>query len=155
MRDEMAYLPYRVVIVTLDQHTAGPAARVADSLAQDYPGLTVSVHAAAEWGENPKALEATKKAVAKGDIIIANMLFLEEHVQAIHADLQVRRDQCDALVGMIADADIVKLTKLGDLDMSKPSSGVMSLLKKLRGKSNSGAGSGAKQLKTLRRLPKF
>jgi len=151
----MTYPPYRVVIVTLDQHAAGPAARVADSLAQDFPGLTVSVHAAAEWGKNPQALAATKEAVATGDIIIANMLFLEEHVQAIHADLLARRDDCDALVGMIADTDIVKLTKLGDLDMSKPSSGVMSLLKKLRGKSKPGAGSGAKQLKTLRRLPKI
>ena len=155
MRDEMTYRPYRVVIVTLDQHAAGPAARVMDRLAQDFPGLTVSVHAAAEWSECPKALQATKEAVATGDLIIANMLFLEEHVQAIYADLLARREDCDALVGMIADTDIVKLTKLGDLDMAKPSSGVMSLLKKLRGKSKPGAGSGSKQLKTLRRLPKI
>ena len=151
----MSYPPYRVVIITLDHHAAGPAARVSDRLAVDFPGLTVSVHAAAEWAENPCALKDAKAAVANGDLIIANMLFLEEHVQAIYPDLVARRDHCDALVGIIADIDIVKLTKLGDLDMSKPSSGVMSLLKKLRGKTKPGVGSGAKQLKTLRRLPKI
>ena len=49
---------YRVVIVTMDSHTAGPAARVQDRLAEDFPGLTVSVHAAAEWAENPGTLDA-------------------------------------------------------------------------------------------------
>ncbi len=70
----MTYPPYRVVIVTLDQHAAGPAARVADSLAQDFPGLTVSVHAAAEWGENPQALAATKEAGKSFTIYFVSLL---------------------------------------------------------------------------------
>ena len=47
---------YNIVIVTLDSHAAGPAARISPRLAKDFPGLTVSVHAAAEWAENPAAL---------------------------------------------------------------------------------------------------
>ena len=155
MRDEVIHKPYRVVIVTLDQHAAGPATRVMPRLAGDYPGLELSVHAAAEWGESPASLEAAKAAVATADIVIANIIFLEEHVSAILPALEARRDDCDAMVGLIADTAIVKLTKMGDLDMAKPASGAMALLKKLRGSAKPSASSGAKQMKVLRRLPKI
>ncbi len=155
MRDEVIHKPYRVVIVTLDSHAAGPALRVAERLAPDFPGLDVQVFAAAEWAENPDALVRAKAAVAQGDLIVANLLFLEEHVSVILPDLQARRDHCDAMLGVIADGEIVKLTRMGDLDMSKPASGAMALLKKLRGKSKANADSGAKQMKALRRLPKI
>ena len=155
MRDEVIHKPYRVVIVTLDQHSAGPAARVMPRLAADFPGLQVSVHAAAEWAESPEALQAAKADVGEANIIVASVLFLEEHINAILPDLTARRDGCDALVGVIADTQIVKLTKMGDLDMAKPASGAMALLKKLRGKAKPNANSGAKQMKLLRRLPKI
>ena len=155
MRDEVIHKPYRIAIVTLDQHAAGPAKRVMAQLANEFCGLEISVHAAAEWSETPQALEETKSAISRADIVIANLLFLEEHIQAILPDLKACRDNCDAFVGMIADQEIVKLTRMGDLDMSKPASGAMALLKKLRGTSKPGSGSGAKQMKTLRRLPKI
>ena len=62
--------PYNVVIVTMDQHSAGPAARIAPALSKAFPGITVSIHAAAEWAENPSSLAATKTAVANADMII-------------------------------------------------------------------------------------
>jgi len=43
---------YRVVVITLDAHSAGPCDRAAARLLADFPGLSVDVHAAAEWGEN-------------------------------------------------------------------------------------------------------
>ncbi|MGY6633901.1 MAG: magnesium chelatase subunit H [Alkalilacustris sp.] len=149
---------YRVVIVTLDAHAAGPAARVSERLARDFPGLTVTVHAAATWAENPAALRAAREDVLRGDIIVANLLFIEEHVQAILPQLKARRDACDAMIGVIADGEVVKLTKMGDLDMSRPASGFMALMKKLRGGGKDGAPaaqSGEKQMAMLRRLPKI
>ena len=153
MRDEMIR-PYRFVIVTLDRHIAGPASRVAERLVADFPGLEVSIHAAGEWGENPAALAETKAAVAQADIIVANILFLEEHLNAIVPDLTARRDACDAFVGVVADTQIVKLTKMGDLDMSRPASAAMTLLKKLK-PSKARSNSGASQMKMLRRIPKI
>ncbi len=44
---------YRVVIITLDSHAAGPALRAMDKLSLTYPGLSLSIHAAAEWSETP------------------------------------------------------------------------------------------------------
>lgn len=146
---------YRFVILTLDAHAAGPAARIAPRLAKDFPGLQVSVHAAAEWAENPAALTRARAAVAGADIIVANLLFIEEHITAILPDLLKVRNGLDAFVGVIADPQIVKLTKMGDLDMSKPASGAMAFLKKMRGSKEPSASSGQKQMALLRRLPKI
>lgn len=155
MRDELTYPGYRVVIVTLDQHTAGPIARMSPRLAADFPGLRVDVFAAAEWDCNAQALEDCKAAVAEANIVIGNLLFLESQLKAIKPALEARRDALDAFVGVVADTEIVQLTKMGDLDMSKPASTAMRLLKKLRGKGAPSGKSGAKQMKILRRLPKI
>jgi len=155
MRDDGHIPGYRVAIVTLDAHAAGPAARVSSTLASEFPGLSISVHAAAEWAENPAALDLARDAVRHADIVVANLLFIEEHIRAILPDLEARRDHCDAMIGVIADPAIVKLTRMGDLDMSKPASGPMALLKKLRGNSSPSASSGERQMKLLRRLPKI
>ncbi len=154
MRDSSDHIGYRVVIVTLDSHAAGPVARAIPRLEQDFPGLSISLHAAAEWGEDPDALNRTRDAIRHGDIIIANLLFLEEHVNAIRPDLEARRPNCDAMVGLVADADIVKLTKMGELDMMKPAKGIMSLLKRLRPKAKTPK-CGEDQMVMLRRLPKI
>ncbi|MEO0379168.1 MAG: magnesium chelatase subunit H [Pseudomonadota bacterium] len=159
MRDETGItgrLPgYRVVIITLDSHAAGPALRAMEQLTSDYPGLDLQVHAAAEWGESPEAFEAAEEAVRHGDIIIANLLFLEEHVARILPALQARRDQCDAMIGVIADADVVRLTRMGSLDMTAPPSTMGKLMKRLRGSSKPSTESGAKKMAMLRRLPKI
>ncbi|WP_112320687.1 magnesium chelatase subunit H [Oceanibium sediminis] len=147
--------PLNVVILTLDSHLAGPAERAEAALAQKIPGLSLSVHAAAEWGENPDALEAAKDAIANGDIILVTLLFLDEHIRAILPSLEARREDCDALIGCIAGSEIVRLTRMGGLDMSQPASGAMALLKKLRGSKKPSGASGAKQMKMLRRLPRI
>ena len=146
---------YRFVIITLDAHAAGPASRIAPRLSRDFPGIEVSVHSAAEWAEDPAALARAKAAVADANFVVANLLFIEEHITAILPDLQRVRDRLDAFVGVIADPQIVKLTRMGDLDMSKPASGAMAFLKKMRGSKEPSASSGEKQMALLRRLPKI
>ena len=147
--------PVRVTIITLDSHIAGPAERAEARLIHSVPGLSLSVHAAAEWSEDGAALAAAKAAVAEADIIVVTMLFLDEHIRAILPDLQARRDACDAMVCLISGAEVVKLTKLGGLDMAKPASGMMALMKKLRGAKKPGASAGSNQMSMLRRLPRI
>ncbi len=155
MRDEGCLSRYRVVIVTLDQHAAGPAARVTPKLQQDFPGISVEIHAAAEWGSNPAALAECRAALRDADIVVANLLFLEEHVAPILPDLTAARARCDAFVGLVADSQIVKLTKMGDLDMAKPASAAMQMLKKLKPSKGQAQGSGERQMAMLRRIPKI
>ncbi|KIN69974.1 Magnesium chelatase, H subunit [Sulfitobacter noctilucicola] len=154
MRDDVTHKPYNVVLLTLDRHAAGPAARVAPRLAQDFDGLRLIIHAAAEWEKSPAALEAARADVARADIIVTSVIFLEDQVHAILDDLKARRDVCDAMINVIADQEIVQLTRMGDLDMSRPASGVMGLLKKLKPSGKSGS-SGRDMTKMLRRLPKI
>ncbi len=94
----------------------------------------MDIFAAAEWGESPQALSAARTAIAQADIVIANLLFLEEHTAAILPALESRRDHCDAMLGLVADPAIVRLTRMGDLDMMKPASATMQLLKSLKPK---------------------
>ena len=155
MRDDRHMNAYRVVIVTLDRHAAGPAARVTPRLQADFPGITVDIFAAAEWGSNPASFAECQAALREADVVIANLLFIEEHVAPILPDLLAARERADAFVGVIADGQIVRLTKMGDLDMSKPDSAAMQLLKSLRGSKGPSAASGEKQMKMLRRLPKI
>lgn len=154
MRDDSFSPVYRFVVITLDSHAAGPAARVSSDLAMDFPGLEVSIHAAATWAENPAELEAARTAVRQADMIVANLLFIEEHINFILPDIIARRDECDAVVGVIADTQITNLTKMGDLDMSKPSSAAMKLLKKLKPNTKKSS-SGEASAKILRRLPQI
>jgi magnesium chelatase subunit H len=155
MRDDGCLTRYRVVIVTLDRHAAGPAARVTPKLQKDMPGITVEIFAAAEWGSNPGSLADCREALRSADMVVANLLFLEEHVAPILPDLIAARARCDAFVGVVADAQVVKLTKMGDLDMAKPASAAMQLLKKLKPSKGQAQGSGERQMAMLRRIPKI
>jgi magnesium chelatase subunit H len=150
--------PLRVVIITLDNHLASAVARASDKLRREWPGLILEMHAACDWGSDQAALSRCRGAIATGDIIIANMLFLQDHIEAVLPDLQARQPHCDAMLACIASGEVVKLTRLGRLDMGKEAGGPMGLLKRLRGKKKSDGApttSAADQMKTLRRIPKI
>ena len=150
--------PIRVVIVTMDTHLASSVARARSELLRSLPGLNLRLHAASEFAGDPQATQQCRDDIARADIVIAGMLFLEEHFTPILGDLQARRDHCDAMICIASASEVVKLTRAGAFDMSKPASGPMALLKKLRGKSSSEgkpATGGAAQMKMLRRLPQM
>ena len=102
-------LPVRVVIVTMDSHMASAAERASRSLAKLMPGLTLSVHAAAGWSEGSDALERCLSDIANGDIVIATMLFMEDHFLPVLPALKARRDHCDAMVCAMSAAEVMKL----------------------------------------------
>ncbi|MEM6267695.1 MAG: cobaltochelatase subunit CobN, partial [Pseudomonadota bacterium] len=142
-----------VAIVTLDNHLKGAVDRANEVLAED--NIAVTLHASTDWDRDTGALEQTKAAIAQADIVIATMLFLDDQVRAIRPALEARREQCDAMLGLMSAGEIVKLTKLGKYRMDAPAKGPLALLKKLRGSNKQGSSSGAGQMKMLRRLPKI
>ena len=147
--------PLRVVVVTMDSHLSGAAARARDLLRRDFPGLELSVHAADEWGTNEAALSRCHADIARGDIIIATMLFLDDHVRAVMPALAARRGDCDAMICCMSAAEVVKLTRLGKFDMSGEALGAIAWLKKLRGDRRGTSPGGKGEMKMLRRLPKL
>ena len=159
---ESAVAPTRVVLVTMDSHLASAAERANRQLARELPGLTLTVHAAGEWGADSAALERCRADIASGDIVIATMLFMEDHFLPVLPALKARREHCDAMVCAMSAAEVMSLTRMGKFSMDKPAHGALALLKRLRGKPEAKrdapgerASAGAQQMKMLRRLPKI
>ena len=150
--------PIRLVVVTMDTHFASSFNRSNAALKRDYPGLTWTLHAASEYTGNDALIAKCKADIASADIVLCGMLFLEDHFLPILDDLRARRMRCDAMVCMASATEVTQLTRLGQFDMSKPASGPMALLKKLRGgggKDKKPTTGGAAQMKMLRRLPQL
>ena len=145
--------PVSVVIVTLDNHLKGAVERAGEQLAGD--NISISLHAAADWDRDPGSLDRAISAIETADIVIATMLFLDDHVRAVLPALEARRETCDAMLGLMSAGEIVKLTRIGGYRMDAPAKGPLALLKKLRGSKKAGASSGAGQMRMLRRLPKI
>jgi len=159
---EPAAAPTRVVLVTMDSHLASAAERANRQLARELPGLTLTVHAAGEWGSDGSALERCRADIASGNIVIATMLFMEDHFLPVLPALKARREHCDAMVCAMSAAEVMSLTRMGKFSMDKAAHGALALLKRLRGKPEARsdapgerASAGAQQMKMLRRLPKI
>ena len=151
--------PMRVVIVTMDNHLASAAARAQKLLNQSLPGVILSVHAASEWAGDASTLTRCIADIEQGDIIIASMLFMEDHFLPVMPALTARRERCDAMVCIMSAGEVMKLTRIGRFTMDGTTRGPMAFLKKLRGKTDDkkkpAATAGAAQMKMLRRLPKL
>ncbi len=126
---------------------------------EEVPGLSLRVHAADEWGADSGALAACHADIASADILVATMLFLEDHVKAVQPALLARRAACHAMLCCMSAAEITRLTKLGRFDMTQEATGALAVLKKLRGKpagkASAEACSGQAQMRMLKRLPKL
>jgi magnesium chelatase subunit H len=146
--------PVRVVVVTMDSHLGGALARAGTTLRKNLPNLELTMHAADQWGGDATALENCCADIARADIVVANMLFLEDHVQAVLPALAARRDTCDAMLCCMSAGEVVRLTRIGKFTMDGEATGAMAMLKRLRGKSGKGS-SGRGQMKMLRKLPKL
>ena len=157
----VAKTPISVVLVTMDSHMVSAGARAEARLRETMPGLSLTIHAASEWAGNADKLARCQADIASGDIIINSMLFMEDHFQPILPTLSARRDHCDAMVSCMSSTEVMKLTRIGKFQMDKPATGIMAMLKRLKGDKKEGAqeapsaSKGAQQMKMLRRLPRL
>jgi magnesium chelatase subunit H len=139
----------------MDSHLSSAVARAALRLGHEYPGLSLIIHAADEWGSDPAALQRCCDDIAQGDIVVATMLFMEDHFRPVLKALQDRREGCDAMLCAMSAGEVVRLTRLGKFSMDGTQSGPMALLKRLRGGKKKTATAGAEQMKMLRRIPQM
>jgi len=144
-----------IVLVTMDSHFGAAVDRARAMLATDLPGVSLIVHTADEWGSDPAALAACRADIARADIVISAMLFLDEHVRAVMPALEERRPDCLAMCNLLSAGEVVKLTRLGRLDMSAEARGPLAQLKKLRGSRGASGSSGQGQMRVLRELPRL
>ena len=142
--------PPRVVIVTLDSHLAGAARKARQALRRQVPGLDLRLFAATGWRRDPQELERCRAAVAEADIVIATMLFVDEHIQAILPDLRARRNRCRAMVACMSAPEVMRLTRMGRFRMDGPRSWLSRLAARNRRSSP-----GERQLAILKRIPRI
>ncbi len=147
--------PVRVVIVTMDSHLAGAVERAHETLRRELPGLDLVVHSADEWDGDSEALARCHDDIARGDIVIATMLFLEDHIRAVLPALEARRNSCDAMVCCLSAGEVVRLTRVGRFDMSAQANGVLAHAEAAARQRQSAQSSGKGQMKMLRQLPKL
>jgi magnesium chelatase subunit H len=147
--------PVRIAFVTMDSHLSGAAMRARETLRRELPGLELSVHAADEWACDAAALTRCTDDIADADIVVATMLFLEDHIRMVMPALAARRERCDAMLCAMSAGEVVTLTRLGKFSMSEEALGAIGLLKRLRGSRSRTASSGRGQMKTLRQLPRL
>jgi magnesium chelatase subunit H len=139
----------------MDSHFGGAVDKAHTMLRQQIPGLELTLHAADEFAGDETALAACHADIARADIIIAGMLFMEDHFRLVQDAIAARRADCDALVCCLSAPEITRLTRMGRLDMSAEAKGLMGLLKRLRGKKDGNGASGKGQMRMLRELPKL
>ncbi len=149
-------IPVRVVIVTMDTHLASATDRARAVLKREMQGLSIVLHAATEFCGDAESLSRCRADIANADIIICAMLFLEAHFSEILPDLKARANNCDAIVSILSDAAVMKLTRVGRFRMDSPQGGALSFLKRLKGSGKDrNASAGASQMKMLKRIPQI
>ena len=154
--------PMRVVLLTMDHHLASAALRAHERIVQTLPTLSLGVHTAATWRADAQALQQCRDDIARADLVIVSMLFMEDHFLPVLADLQAKRSACDAMVCIMSAPEVMALTRMGRYEGGGQSGGLISLLRKLRpqvrretGSNHNSNTAGAKQMAMLRRLPKL
>jgi magnesium chelatase subunit H len=120
----------------MDGHLSRAASRAQARLKGEFPGLSLVVHCRGRMGHRRRGARPLQADIARGDIVIATMLFLDDHVRAVMPALTARRNDCDAMVCCMSAAEVVKLTRVGKFDMSGEALGAIAWLKKLRGSRN-------------------
>lgn len=148
-----------MVIVTLDNHLAGTVIAARRRLAGSAPGLGLVLHAASDFAVDAQALARAEADIGRADIVVATMLFMDEHIRAITPALEAARARGATVIVCMSAGEVIRLTRMGALAMDKSDRGPLALLKKLRGgKAGASPGqgaSGAGQMAMLRRLPKI
>lgn len=147
--------PVNVVIVTMDGNLSGALERARPALMRDIAGLRVTMHAAADFANDERALAECRADIATGHIIIVGMMFLEDHFNPILADLAARRDHCDAMVCALCAKEVARLSRIGSFTMDGEAKGAMALLKKLRGNPKNPSSGGKHQMAMLRAIPQI
>ena len=151
-------IPVSIVVVTMDGHLGQVLDRVGQRLAADYHGISIELHTADRFTADDTARQACLDAIEGADIVIATMLFLDEHIRVVLPALQARRDSCDAMLCCLSAGEVVRLTRLGRLDMSREGNKALKFLKSLRDKrrrGEAGASTAEAQMRMLRRLPRI
>jgi magnesium chelatase subunit H len=145
----------KVVYVVLEPQYQSALAAAVHSINAKNPALAVEVSGyLIEELRDPENYEAFKVDVARANVFIASLIFLEDLADKVVAAVEPVRDQLDVAVVFPSMPQVMRLNKMGSFSMAQlgqSKSMIASFMKKRKEKS--GAGFQDAMLKLLRTLP--
>jgi light-independent protochlorophyllide reductase subunit B len=91
-------------------------------LARKLPGLR-SACTPPPTGATSRGAGPLPADIARGDIVVATMLFMEDHFLPVLPALQARREHCDAMVCAMSASEVMRSPAWASFDMDGPVSG--------------------------------
>jgi magnesium chelatase subunit H len=152
----------RLVLVTLDHHLSAAFHRVRGRLERELPGLRLEMHVAADWEADPDAPARVQGSLREADLVVVTQIFMPSMSEVILPVLRERRESYRALVCLLSEGPVTRLTRMGGFRMGGGDAEAQGgrwfrgLLAKLRGGGGGeGEDSGKRQLRMLRRIPQI
>ncbi|GBF82448.1 magnesium chelatase subunit H [Aphanothece sacrum FPU1] len=126
-----------------------------NAINKNNPNLAIEISGyLIEELRNPENYEDFKRDVAKANLFIASLIFIEDLADKVVEAVQPHRDNLDAVVVFPSMPQVMRLNKLGSFSMAQLGQSKSAIAQFMRKrKENSGAGFQDAMLKLLRTLP--
>ncbi|MGF1535758.1 MAG: magnesium chelatase subunit H, partial [Elainellaceae cyanobacterium] len=145
-----------VVYIVLEPQYQSALSAAVRSINANNPNIAIEISGyLLEELRSPENYEAFQNDVAKANIFIASLIFIEELAEKVVEAVQPHRDRLDAAIVFPSMPQVMRLNKLGSFSMAQlgqSKSAIASFMKKR--KENSGSSFQDAMLKLLRTLPK-
>ncbi|MFP5272421.1 magnesium chelatase subunit H [Coleofasciculus sp.] len=146
----------KVVYVVLEPQYQSALSAAVHSINQNQPDIAIEISGyLIEELRDPQNYEAFQQDIAKANIFIASLIFIEDLADKVVAAVQPHRDRLDAAVVFPSMPQVMRLNKLGSFSMAQlgqSKSAIAQFMKKRKEKSGSSFQDG--MLKLLQTLPK-
>jgi magnesium chelatase subunit H len=146
----------KVVYVVLEPQYQSSLSAAVRSINQSNPNLAIEISGyLLEELRSPENYEAFQQDIAKANVFIASLIFIEELAEKVVAAVEPHRDQLDVAVVFPSMPQVMRLNKMGSFSMAQlgqSKSAIAQFMRKRKEKSGSSFQDG--MLKLLQTLPK-
>ncbi|HIK28184.1 MAG: magnesium chelatase subunit H [Oscillatoriaceae bacterium SKW80] len=146
----------KVVYVVLEAQYQSALSAAVRSINQNNPNVAIEIDGyLIEELRDPENYEAFKRDVAKANIFIASLIFIEDLAEKVVAAVEPHRDKLDVAVVFPSMPQVMRLNKMGSFSMAQlgqSKSAIAQFMRKRKEKSSGSFQDG--MLKLLQTLPK-
>ncbi len=146
----------KVVYVVLEPQYQSSLSAAVRSINQNSPNLAIEISGyLLEELRSPENYEAFQQDVAKANVFIASLIFIEELAEKVVAAVEPHRDHLDVAVVFPSMPQVMRLNKMGSFSMAQlgqSKSAIAQFMRKRKEKSGASFQDG--MLKLLQTLPK-
>lgn len=147
----------RVVYVVLEPQYQSVLTGAAQAINRDNPHVAIEISGyLLEELRSPEMYEAFQQDVARANVFIGSLIFVEDLARKVIAAVQPQRDRLDVCVIFPSMPEVMRLNKMGTFNMAnlgQSKSAIAQFMKKVKGKA--GSSFQDNMLKVVQTLPKI